>query len=396
MSGLRALQCLVLGLLLLPIPLSAGAQAGSETVSLSGAFTVDVPEDWIIDYYMASGYFWKTDSSNIRIRTYSPWFQRYHEVEDSVAGFMEHLVTNVFETRGFDRAKLETVQFGEHTGIGYTYEEILEGRRFLRAIFLYQLDNGFIVAGYISPISGHDLDENDVASLKAALATVSLQDTFIFYEGTRLDIPERWELSDDINERFAQCSLRTDTVELSIVLWPRYGAMAGLEKPIDFLAYIFNSNFGDIERLNRSKMETTRVAGSDAALYRFSRQTVNAWGAYDRAVIAFNVPTNSSAFTVLISTQTLDEPIDSVYELLDTIQPGSKLVCALFASSGIRIREQPSTSSPVVRQTEREVLVATRKTTDSANYVWFDVGEGWIRSDVIFYENNACAGLPVR
>jgi hypothetical protein len=309
---------------------------------------------------------------------------------------MEYLVTETYETREFDPAQVQPVQIGEHQGSSYTYEENVEGNRYFRTIFLYALENGFVMFGTITPVSGHDLNEGDVEDLKTALGTITLQNTFEFYEGTVLAIPEGWQLTHDNNDRVGAVGLKNDTYEFALWLWPGYGAMEGLEQPADFLAYVHDANWSTIESFDPSKLQPVKVAGVDAVLFPYSTQTVNAKGRFDRAVLAFTFSTNNSMFTVQIQSQSLDDSLDPIYEILDTLQPGRKPVCALFADPGIRIRERPDASSAVVRETGEETLVATRQAVDSTNYTWFDVGEGWIRSDVIYHENTSCASLPMR
>ena len=80
--------------------------------------------------------------------------------------------------------------------------------------------------------------------------------------------------------------------------------------------------------------------------------------------------------------------------MLDTFRPGNRLVCPLFADPGVRIRARATTTSDLVRQTDNETLIAISKTTGADGYTWFNVTEGWVRSDVIFFEQNTCRDIP--
>ncbi|MBI5957987.1 MAG: hypothetical protein HY866_04580 [Chloroflexi bacterium] len=382
--------------LILMIVMPVAAQGDAETVRLSGAYTIEVPSGWFDGRPAGAGYYWKTDASTIRIRTYSPIAQQHWDAV-GIDNLLEYLVVDAYEARSVDDDQIETLQFGEYEGIAYTYEEVNEGRQYMRAIYMYPMVNDFIAVGSVIPNESHDLNDGDVVDMKAALETITLQDTFIFYEETQLDIPEGWQITDDSNTGFALTSFRKEGVAFDLWLWPGYGAVAGFERPADLLAYMYDSNWGTIESFSPSRIETIRVAGFDGALYRFAaQQTVNDQGMYDQGVLAFALLGNHSAFTVHVMTDSPDEPIDAIYEVLDTMQPGNRLVCPLFADPGIRIREEPSTTSALVRETEDETLIAVRQTTGSDGFTWFDVGEGWIRSDVIFYENNTCENIPVR
>lgn len=399
MNRLVILQLLIFTLFTALLVVPVAAQENTESLRLSGAFTIEVPENWTIREYSASGYFWTTKDSEIRIRTYSPRFMDWYEIERQPDRFIEHMVVNIFEVRTFNAAQVESLEFGDYLGLGYTFEDVVEGRRYLRSIFLYQIENDFIVAGYISPLTGYDLNVDDVDAMKRAMETIAIEEEFVFFEGTQFRIGDNWQLTDDINDGWYSASAlisKDKTIEIQFLLWPGYGAMAGLETPEGFLAWVFNRGFAYLGRFDRANAETIKIAGFDAVLAPLAADKLNAHGTYDRAVIAAVFPTNNTILTALVSTEDREQPLDPIFGVLDTIDAGRIPVCALFASPGIRIREEATTNSPVVRQTTDEVFVATRKTTDSNGYVWFDVGEGWIRSDVIYYENNSCRDVPFK
>jgi hypothetical protein len=95
------------------------AQDDTETVALSGAFDITIPSNWKFDSQNGVGYFWKTDDSLIRVRTYSPYAQVVFEVEN-MNDLLEFLVVDAFESREFNIDQIETVAFGEYEGLSYT------------------------------------------------------------------------------------------------------------------------------------------------------------------------------------------------------------------------------------------------------------------------------------
>jgi hypothetical protein len=385
---------IVLLALLLLVPVAA--QDDLVEIPLGGAYAITIPEDWEETENSGNGYYWETDSSIIRIRQYGPVDQIEFGI-DGLEGLLELLAIDIFGARSVDTDAIQAIDFGDYEGVNYTFEEVSEGNRYMRTILAYISDDNFIITGYIRPLSGHDLNEDDVNSMKAALETVVQQDTYIMHEGTQFDIIEGWELTRDYNGDFVITDLTNGTLHIAINLWPGYGAMVGFDEPGGLLAYAFTNGdtFDDYGSFDRSKMGTTRVAGFDAILYTHNADRLNARGTYPRSVIELILP-NNGVLTAAISSATPDEPIDAVYEVLDIIQPGTQLVCALFADPGIRIRAAASTDSELVRQTEDETLIAVSKTVDSAGNTWFDITEGWVRSDVIYHEQAACAPIPTR
>jgi hypothetical protein len=384
---------IVLLALLLLVPVAA--QDDLVEIPLSGAYSITVPEDWEVTSYTGAGYYWESDNSTIRIRTYSPSDLVTFEFTDIIGAF-EDLVVNTFGAREFDEDALEAVTIGDYEGFSYTIDELNEGRSYQRILIIVESDNGFSFMGNLLPLEGETVDVADAAAVSDALASIAYHDTFTMYEGTEFELPEGWELLADLNNHFAFATLKKGSVELNIELWPGYGAIAGFEEPAGFLAYAFSNrfeDFADLESFDRSRMEDTQVAGFDAVQYTYIAEELGPRENYMRAVIAFKL-TNNGIITATARTASMDEPFDVIYEVLDTITPGTRLVCALFADPGIRVRSEPSANSELVRQTEDEVVIALAKTVDSAGYTWFDIGEGWIRSDVIFFEQNACARIP--
>jgi hypothetical protein len=387
------LRCLGLVVLLLSGMTVLAQDEALVTMQLGGAFTVEVPEDWQVTEPTESGYFWETADSTIRLRTYSPYVQGIFGLEiGDLPAMMEWFVTEVSETRSFDASLIETVEFGDYEGVSYTYEELIDGNRYLRTVMLYILENDFVVMGNIIPNPGAEPNEDDLAALQAAMATVEMGDTFNFYEGTTLPMPEDWQLLHDANVDFSNVIMTNEDLRFDLILWPSYGAIVGIEEPIDFLAYLFGGEFSELATFRRDNAETTRAIGFDAVWYPIDSERLNADGLYERGVLGFILP-NNSGITVQITSAAQDEPLDPVFELIDLMTPGTESVCILFADPGTRIRSEPSTNAELVRQTDDERFVGTLQTTDDAGNVWYYMGEGWVRSDVV-YDYNTCADVP--
>lgn len=382
---------LLIGLLMLLFVFTIAAQ---DTVDyeFAGLFTVSVPESWEIDLITGEGYFWKSDDSIIRIRSYSPFFLEDFELTE-LKDILEYLAIDSYEAREFDEDALEEIAIGDFEGLSYTFEQNEDGVRFNRTLLVYELESGFYIMGNIRPIEAGEVAEADLEAVLNALPTVVQSNIFNMYEGTVIEIPEGWELTHAVNAIFARLSAKKDGVELRLLLWPGYGANAGSENPLDFLPWIYRGDFIGIEPFQPSKLEEETIAGFDAARYEFEPETLNENETYDRALFTFDLP-NNSAFTVLVVSDNPDDDIEIIFELLDTLVPGRRFVCALFADEGTRIREEPDTNSELVRQTFDETLVAFSTVDDDSGNRWFNVGEGYIRSDVIFFEQNPCNDIP--
>jgi hypothetical protein len=379
--------------LILLLSFSAVAQdEDTVEIQLSGAFYVSIPESWEVESQTGEGYYWNSEDSIIRIRTYSPFTRGFLE-DTGVESTLEDLVVGGYEQRELDNDAIETFEIGDYEAISYTFEQNDEGQRFDRSIIMYEQEDGFIVAGNIRPQGEGSVDEDDLENLIAALETVSRSDVFTFYEGTTVEIPEGWVLTHDANSVFARFYAKKDGVEVRMILWPGYGVIAGFENPLDFLPWAYRGAYDDVEPFDADKLESAEIAGFDASYYEFESGNLNENGVYDRELYTFDISNNSN-FTVTIVSDNTDDDTDIIFEVLDTLDPGRRFVCPLFADPGIRIRSEPDTNSELVRQTDDETLVAFSTVEDDAGNTWFNVGEGYIRSDVIFYEQNPCDEIP--
>jgi hypothetical protein len=379
-------------LFLLLMALTTVAQESVDT-EFSGIFTVTVPEAWDVKQITGEGYYWTTDDSILRIRQYSPAVQELFEINDLEA-FLEYLVTEAFDMPDFDDDVVSEVSLGDYEGLSYSFEQTEEGNTFTRTVFAYQMEEGFVIAGNIRPQEGGEPNEDELAELQTALPTVQLGDVFNFYEGTVLEIPDDWELTHLTNTVYARIYAKNEGVQMQLILWPGYAAIAGIENVRDFLPWAYDKdNYELIERFDPDKMQALSIAGVDAQRYDFEPESLNENQSYDRALLVFELP-NNSAFTAFVTSENPDDSIDNVIDLLDTLVAGRQFVCPLFADPGIRIRSEPDTNSELVRQTDEETLVAFNTTSDDSGNTWFNVGEGYIRSDVIYYEQNPCDDIP--
>lgn len=368
----------------------------TQTIPLGGAFTITVPDNWEETQNSGNGYYWDTEDSMIRIRLYDLQDKTEFAIPDLDA-LLDVLAIGVFGAREIDEDAIESMEFGDYEGIAYEFEEISAGVRYMRQIQGYVADNDFIFGGYIRPKTGLELNEDDVNAMQEALGTIALQDTYIMHEGTQYDIVDGWDLTSDHNGNFVISNVNNGELDLEIALWPGYGAMAGFEDIGGLLNYYYTREafYGFNPPYDSSKLEPVRVAGFDAISYVQNPDRVNDRGTYSRAIIELILP-NNGVITVIVASNSPDADIEDMYDVLDTIVPGTKLVCGLFAEPGIRIRSEPTTNSELVRTTEQETLIAVSQLKDSAGYTWFDVTEGYVRSDVIFHEQKACQPIPTR
>ncbi len=381
-------------ILLLVMPSISHAQ---DTMDLSIAFEVTVPENWMYTGRMTTGAYWETANSLIRIRTHGPHYREWFDTPTELDLFLEYMVTNVYDIRTFDAESIEAISFGDYEGIAYSTEMNEAGNRFERRVMLYMLENDFIVLGYIQPLSGYEVDAEDAAALQTVMATVTARNTARFFEGTELDIPDGWQLWHDQNTVFSLLLLRNGNLIVDIGMRPRYAAIAGFEKPADLLAYMVSGNDTyEIGNWDPNRIEDIRLAGFDGAFFPYETDHLNSLGYFNRAIIMLPLSTNDTVLEVIVSSVALDDSLEPVFDLLDGVRPGHILTCMLYADPGTRIRAEATTTSDIVRTTDEENLIAWGRFTDSAGYDWFDIGEGWIRSDVIYHEYNACQGIPTR
>lgn len=392
------MRTLALMILLIHICAPTLAQTNAITMPLTGAYDITVPRAWEVDSQTSTGYYWKTPESLIRIRTYTPYFLvEFAGDEQADLALLSRLVTETFGSRSFAEESLSEVSIGPGAGIGYRFESIEEGVRFERQVYLFEMEDGTVILAWMKPLDGFDLDDNDVDALLAALPTINRRPTYAFYDGAGFDLSDTsWRVMDEFTLGIAGVSLSSSSVTLQISYWPRYASIAGFEKLRDFLGFIWDANYSAQGRYSRSNATDMQIAGFPGIFYPFEASTVNDRDLYERGVFVFELTSNKTYVTARVMTPEINTNFDEVYAILDTFIPGNRLICPLFARPGISIREEPSTSSARVRQTDEETLIAQSETTGRDGFRWFYVGEGWIRSDVIFFEINTCRGLPVQ
>lgn len=389
--------CLILLMFLLAVP-SLAQDDELVTINLTGAFDISIPASWEVTQKTATGLFWTTGDSQIRIRTYNLNTREFFGVDDrDLGGMLEWLAVEVLESRSFDAEAITEVEFGDYAGSSYRYEALDQGRRFERQLNMFGLDNEILASGYIDPLEDAEIKAADLTALHAALASITRRDTVRFYDGASFDLSDHdWLIRGEAATGIAGIELSKAPISMRIFYWPRYAVMAGFENPSDFLGFIWNANFAEYGAYDRSKTEAAQVAGFDGIYYAFNSQTLNQREMYGRGVYIFELTSNGSYVSVYIMTDGPDDDYGAIFPVIDSFSAGNRIVCPLFADPGVSIRERPTTNSDRVRQTEDEVLVAEYETTGDDGFRWFNVGEGWIRADVIFFELNTCVGLPVR
>lgn len=393
---------------LLTSPLQA--QTNLQTISLTGAYDIQVPRFWrvpndIRQYmppavrdYPYTGIYMTSRDSLIRIRTYSPYFLFARQLDGLYLDeILEWVIIDVFEGRAFDSERITVTEFGDYSGIGYRFEAVEAGTRFEYQFYMYEMRDGSLALGYMRPLQGFDISEIDASDLVHALGTITRRDNYVFADGTEFDISDTtWQIYDEIPTGIARVLLNNGSIILSIHHWPRYAAISGFENVRDFLAYIWSANYSAHGRYDRSSATHVRVSGFDGVFYPFDVATQNHLNMYERGTFVFELTTNNAYVTVDIMTSDRNSEYDDLYAIVDTFRPGNRLVCPLFANPGMTIRTEPTTSSAPVRRTADEVLIAQSQVRGGDGYIWFNIQEGWIRSDVIFYELNTCEGLPTR
>jgi hypothetical protein len=378
----------------------AAAQEAMQVLQLTGAYEISTPNSWKVIQRVANGYFWETSNSRIRVRTYPSGFLAQQNLQDvGLPTVLEWLAVDVLNAREFSSQNLQTIELGSYSGYSYTTDVMEEGRSIEYAMYGYEFTDNAIVVGYIRPLAGQQLNSEDVTALVEALTTISRAERYTFYDGASFSLSEEsWQIFWEYTDGLTWIGL-VDEDQRNIVgigYFPRYGVMAGFENPRDFLAFIWNANYQQYGNFRRDNVQDIRVAGFDAIIHSVESMTLNDWDMYGRAVIVFELTSNGSYVAVEIMTSERGVNFDPVYTLLDTFTPGNRIVCPLFASPGISIRAEATTGSERVRQTEDETLIAEYDFIGVDGYRWFFVGEGWIRSDVIFFENNTCEGIQRR
>ncbi|MBW4438215.1 MAG: hypothetical protein KME04_13830 [Pleurocapsa minor GSE-CHR-MK-17-07R] len=371
------------------------AQDNLETVRIAGSLVTEVPRDWDVVSNDGLGYFFETDNSTIRIRKYDILDQQRFEIyEQDSAGIFEWFVTDVYDTREYDPELIVETEIDGQQLLSYTFNQLISAGEYQRTIFVKRLASEFLAVGHIVSKEEGNLEEADVDDLRQAIINIQQDGQFVFLDGTSFSIGDDWGIISDINDAFAEFSVFKGSLNLRVSLWPGYGGITGLDNPVDFLAFIYDGNYRDVEPLNRAEYQDIQIAGFDAAFDPVQPGTLDSSGRYYRGFVSVITPNNGAYFGVITSEE-IDSDIDPVYEVLDTMQPGRIFVCPLFAEAGIRLREEPSTNAALVRTIEdSETLIATEVVTDSAGFDWFFVGEGYVRSDVIFHEVSACSAIP--
>lgn len=388
---------IIFGLFMLLLVNSVIAQNETQQIQIAGSFIVDIPVDWEITSTDGIGIYAESEFSEIRIRHYDPFTQNFFELElGDRESMLRWLVTDVFETRNYDENDVITILDGE--AIEYTFQELVQGEQIPRTIFVKSGQNNFMLVANLVPLQSNELNSSDVDAVRAVVESFSQRDEYHFYEGTTFSISDGWEFYGDYNSDFAYVDIVNNDVNVELSLWPGYAGMAGLGNSKDFYTWVYDGNFLDIEALSRAELEDISVAGFEAVFDPVSEPYLESNGLYAglyiRALVSFVLP-NNSAFVAVIRTSDVDTEIEPALALLDGIRPGRVFVCPLFAEQGTRLREEPTTSSSVVREIEgEEILVGLRLVADQSGYTWFDTGEGYIRSDVIYHENSACSRIP--
>lgn len=364
------------------------------TIQLSGAFDVTVPESWDIVGQNGAGYILETENSTVNIRGYSPLIANLLSLDTTADALMEYVILDVFENREYDSTLVEEASFGEYDGIMMTYEQLEQGQSYERTVMVLEWENDYTFVGHINPLEGETLDSDDVQVLADALSSITQRPEFTFYDNTIIPIPEDWFVFDDDNYGIAHAAFSNGDMVVDITFWPRYGDIAGFEVNRDFLAYIYDNSYGDNAPFVRSETEDTTVAGFDAIYFPYNRETLNTFDMYPIGVISFATQPNNTYLTASIMASDPDADLDPAYDLLDTIRPGNRNVCPLFTDPGDRVRARPTVNSDLVLEADGEVLIAVAQTVGDDGFIWFDVRVGWIRQDVVFYENNTCEDIP--
>lgn len=372
--------------------------AQSEYISarMASSYVIEFPANWVVQEQDGIGYFFETDDSIIRVRPYDLLSQQgfIGDTAGDPEALIEWLVTDVFETREFSKSNILSRDFGDIEGLSYTYVERADGESYGRIFLLKPLDSGTIIVGYMRSREGTSLNDTDVENLTHVVTSVQLTSTIEFYEGTNLEIPEGWNVNYDYNKDFSEVRLLGEHLTVDILLWPGWGGISGLEDSDEFFAHIYIETFGSIEPLNRSDFQSIRIAGYEAIHDPVRNDRRNADGLFHRGFFALTLP-NNSALTIEVLSEDANDSLEPIYEFLDTLQPGRTYVCPLWPDPGTRIREEASTSSPIVRATTEDdfILVAYEALRDANGYLWYRVDGGFIRSDVVWHEQSSCASI---
>jgi hypothetical protein len=390
-------RMLVFFLLTLLVVVPVFGQSGTQTIRLTGLYSIDVPASWKQIGLTEYGVLLDTGKSEIAIDVYDLLRQRgeYGDILVDARDFLEHIVTEKFDARSFDSTSVERDTFDIKTGASYTFQDLDQGRQFERQVTVADDFFALIVAS-IAPLEGDTIDEGDLASLDRILVDVSQADRYSFVDGASFDLTiGSWILWHEAGTGTPNITITDGDVFIDIVYWPRYAAFAGFEDPDERLSgFWFHNKRSEYGSFDPSAVEEGRIAGYDALSYNIRSELLNGIGFYGREYIQFVLPTNQSYVTAEVMTREMDYDYNEALAVLDTFQAGNRVVCPLFADPGINIRALPTTGSDIVRQTDDERPIAVSDTIGEDGYRWFNVREGWIRSDIIFFEINACEGLP--
>jgi hypothetical protein len=200
----------VLGFCLFLTPIKA--QDNTVTLSLSGAYDITVPSDWEISSKTDTGYYWTTDDSIVRVRTYTPYFLQ------DVAGFsdaesseiLEWVITELFEVRTFDAEQIETFQAGAYTSYGYQFQDLEEGSSIAYQLYISEIGDGTLILSYIRPQDVSELNKEDVNELFTTLGTISRRDRYVFYDGATFNLSNStWQILEESTIGISSVNLRT-------------------------------------------------------------------------------------------------------------------------------------------------------------------------------------------
>jgi hypothetical protein len=363
------------------------------TVALTGAYDITVPQDWDVDTRLDLGQKWTTADSKILVEIHHPALLReYWDTESpSFASFLRFVIEESYGLRSFDADEVQYTRIGGLEGAVYTFEDLDQGRRFEHALVVVRLDDGYYVAGDVVPLDGDTLNQSDVSRMQTALGTVERRDVYEFFDGATFDLSDTsWRI--DL-ETLGIIILDNGDIRMDISLWPRYARIAGLEALPDFLGYVYD-NFDTRKPFDRSALDETSIAGYDAIRFPVNDETLNNSQLFTREIYAFDLPSNQSYVAVEVASAATDTELDAIYAVLDTFRTGNRVVCVVIALPDVNLHAEPSTSADVVRKTDIEQLLAFGDVIDEYGYRWFVVREGWIRSDTVLFEANACQGLP--
>lgn len=366
----------------------------TETLLMGGGHVITVPVEWQFSHDTGNGFFWETNDSIIRIRHYDLFSQASFEISD-LNGLLDLLVVIAFGEPEIDESAIKPLDFGAYTGIEYAYEASSEGEGFTRLIQAYMADNGFFYAGYIRPISGYDLNQEDVLAMQTALMTITVQDSYRMHEGTQYQIPDGWQLTGDYNGVYGLSSVSNGELDIELTLWTGFGAVLGFDQFGAVLTY-FSDGYtfvGFPDMINDEDLHPVWYAGIEGVRYTQYSGIPNDRGTFSRMLMQFNLQ-NNSIIVVSVSSLYADSNLDPIGDILNTLVAGTDVVCGLYAEAGTPIYTHPSTDAEIVRTTDEEDLIAMARQQNDA-LIWFEVAGGYVNTDDVDHDYNSCLPLPL-